>query len=275
MLTQESPITTTSNLGTYSFNEFSHQNRELQRLEEQATLFWQQESQVLLDHGLKQATRILDLACGPGFITQRIHDEVPEAKITGVDLNATLLKVAKSNVNSSQSKVQFVEADCTKLPFEDHSFDFIYARLLFQHLKDPDAAVREIRRVLVPGGRVLLMDVDDRDLAVSPENPAFMEFARTAEHYQSQAGGNRRVGRELTRLLQSHDFRDTRHQMQTVHSGQIGLETFFRITTEFKSEQLPREQVTKTQERLATIYNELKNAQAEISAGIHIATGRA
>ena len=221
MLTQESPITTTSNLGTYSFNEFSHQNRELQRLEEQATLFWEQESQVLLDHGLKQATRILDLACGPGFITQRIHDEVPEAKITGVDLNATLLEVAKSKVNCSQSNVQFVEADCTKLPFEDHSFDFIYARLLFQHLKDPDAALREIRRVLVPGGRVLLMDVDDRDLAVSPENPAFMEFARTAERYQSQAGGNRRVGRELTRLLQSHDFRDTRHQMQTVHSGQI------------------------------------------------------
>ena len=56
MLTQESPITTTSNLGTYSFNEFSHQNRELQRLEEQATLFWEQESQVLLDHELKQAT---------------------------------------------------------------------------------------------------------------------------------------------------------------------------------------------------------------------------
>ncbi|MEC9190031.1 MAG: hypothetical protein VX520_12510, partial [Planctomycetota bacterium] len=75
--------------------------------------------------------------------------------------------------------------------------------------------------------------------------------------------------------LQAHDFRDTRHQMQTVHSGQIGLETFFRITTEFKSEQLPREQVTKTQECLAAIYNELKNAQAEISAGIHIATGRA
>lgn len=273
MLTQDTSATIHENLGTYSFNEFSNQNRELHRLKEQAALFWEQEAKVLLDHELTRASRILDLACGPGFITRRMHELAPHTSITGVDLNATLLSVAKSNQECEPTPIRFVKADCTNLPFEDQSFDFIYARLLFQHLKDPSSALQEIRRVLVPGGRVILMDVDDRDLGVSPLNPAFMNFARTAETFQNQAGGNRRIGRELGNLLRSHDFRAIRHQMQTVCSEQIGLEAFFRITTEFKSEQLPQDQATQTQADLIAIYDQLRNTGAKISAGIHIASG--
>lgn len=265
-----------TNLGTYSFDEFDEKKQELARLKEQATSFWEQEKAVLVSHGIADCCNILDLACGPGVVTRKIKALVPDSHVTGVDLNASLLKVA---INDSQQDggepPAFCQADCTNLPFKTSSFDFVYARFLFQHLSNPVTAIAEIKRVLKPGGRVLIVDVDDRDLNVVPACTSFEQLTRAAGIYQSQAGGNRHIGRTLDDLLRSHHFTDVNRQVQVMSSDQIGLEPFFRITTQFKIEQLPKDLGSQMRELLPEMRRELATVDATISAGIHVASGLA
>jgi len=265
-----------SNLGTYSFDEFEERKQELARLKEQASSFWQQEQTVLVAHGIQNCNNILDLACGPGVVTRKIKSLVPHSHVTGVDLNESLLNVAISDSQQDGfDSPTFRQADCTNLPFETSSFDFVYARFLFQHLCDPGAAVAEINRVLTPGGRVVIVDVDDRDLNVTPSCSSFDQLTRAAGVFQSQGGGNRHVGRTLDHLLASHNFTDVTRQVQVMSSDQIGLDSFFRITTQFKVEQLPKELAGQMRDLLPEIRRELASVNATISAGIHVASGLA
>ncbi|MGB1707256.1 MAG: class I SAM-dependent methyltransferase [Rubripirellula sp.] len=264
------------NLGTYSFDEFDERNQELDRLKEQATAFWEQEKAVLVSHGIQNCRDILDLACGPGVVTREIKSLVPDSHVTGVDLNESLLKVAISDSHQDGCEAPiFRKADCTDLPFEASSFDFVYARFLFQHLSNPVTAVAEIKRVLKPGGRVLIVDVDDRDLEVTPACSSFEQLAKAAGVYQTEGGGNRNVGRTLDGLLKSHHFANVNRQVEVMSSEQIGLESFFRITTQFKIEQLPKDLAAEMRELLPEMRRQLASANATISAGIHVASGLA
>ena len=264
------------NLGTYSFDEFDEKTKELARLKEQATAFWPQEKEMLLNLGIQKSRNILDLACGPGVVTRKINDLVPKSQVTGVDLNESLLDVAVSDAEQDgPDRPVFRKADCTNLPFESSSFDFVYSRFLFQHLSDPDGAIAEIKRVLTPGGRVVIVDVDDRDLNVTPSCESFERLTKAAGIFQSQSGGNRFVGRTLDGLLESHSFSEVTRNVHVMSSEQLGVEPFFRITTQFKLEQLPKDMAQDMRELLPQICNRLKSINATISAGIHVASGLA
>ena len=231
---------------------------------------------MLLNLGIQKSRNILDLACGPGVVTRKINDLVPESQVTGVDLNESLLDVAVSDAEQDgPDRPVFRKADCTNLPFESSSFDFVYSRFLFQHLSDPDGAIAEIKRVLTPGGRVVIVDVDDRDLNVTPSCESFERLTKAAGIFQSQSGGNRFVGRTLDGLLESHSFSEVTRNVHVMSSEQLGVEPFFRITTQFKLEQLPKDMAQDMRELLPQICNRLKSINATISAGIHVASGLA
>ena len=85
-----------------------------------------------------------------------------------------------------------------KMDFPDNSFDFAYARYLFQHLPDTVGAAREMMRVLKPGGKLVIFDVDDEistfDPPVSPEVKPIDDLL--AQHFQANRhpkGGNRLI----------------------------------------------------------------------------------
>ena len=86
-----------SESGTHRFGEFTSDEAELDRLERQATVAWDLERRVLLEAGLKPGMRVLDLACGPGFISSRIAETVqPGGTVTGVDVNDHLMAIVTS-----------------------------------------------------------------------------------------------------------------------------------------------------------------------------------
>lgn len=199
---------------------------------------------------------------------------MPDSHVTGVDLNESLLKVAISDSQLDGCDTPtFHKADCTDLPFETSSFDFVYARFLFQHLSNPVTAVGEIKRVLKPDGRVLIVDVDDRDLDVTPACSSFDQLTRAAGSFQSRSGGNRYVERSLDGPLKLHHLPNVNREVQVMSSDQIGLESFFRITTQFRLEELAKGLAEEMRELLPKIRRELALANATISAGIHVASG--
>ena len=105
--------------------------------------------------------RVVDVACGTGIVARIAATRVgPTGAVVGVDLNPGMLSVARSVVSTdsrSGGPLQWQEASADKLPFPDGSFDVVYCQLGLQFFADRAAALREMRRVLGPGGRLALM----------------------------------------------------------------------------------------------------------------------
>ena len=106
---------------------------------------------------LKPAERVLDLACGTGVVTRLAATQVgPTGRVTGLDFNAGMLAIARSLPTVPGATIRWVEGSATAMDFPDASFDVILCQQGLQFFPDSPAALREMHRVLVPGGRVHL-----------------------------------------------------------------------------------------------------------------------
>jgi SAM-dependent methyltransferase len=102
-----------------------------------------------LDRVLRPGARVLDAGCGRTTRLAAYRDRI--AKLVGVDLDA-----AAGAANTAVDR--FVIADlCSRLPFEDASFDLVYTNFVVEHLREPEPAFREWRRVLHPDGALILL----------------------------------------------------------------------------------------------------------------------
>jgi demethylmenaquinone methyltransferase/2-methoxy-6-polyprenyl-1,4-benzoquinol methylase len=101
--------------------------------------------------------RVLDLCCGTGDMTFALGRRAAvTAKILGVDFSHAMLQRATGK--SSGTSLRWVEADALDLPFRDKEFDLITAAFGFRNLADYDAGLREIARLLRPGGECGILD---------------------------------------------------------------------------------------------------------------------
>lgn len=106
---------------------------------------------------LRNAERVLDVACGTGIVARLAAQRVgPAGQVTGVDLNAGMVAVARSRPSSPGAAVTWVEGSALAMNLGDASFDVVLCQQGFQFFPDKPAALREMKRVLVPRGRVLL-----------------------------------------------------------------------------------------------------------------------
>lgn len=107
---------------------------------------------------------ILDVACGTGDVSFRLRELFSDSNVTGIDLSAGMLAQAKRKLSSPRfarfaDSMQFMEADCLNLPFDDNSFDIItvaYGVRNFEHL---DKGYAEMLRVLRPEGRICVLEL--------------------------------------------------------------------------------------------------------------------
>lgn len=131
----------------------------------------------------------------------------------GIDTDAEVLAAAEAITGSlaswlhEGSSLRFRLGEAGSLDLEDATFDLVCARLLFQHLADPAAAVRECRRVLRPGGRAVVFDVDDGFSVTYPEpSPELGRLEAAFDRSQSLRGGDREIGRKLTTYFADAGF---------------------------------------------------------------------
>lgn len=98
---------------------------------------------------------VLDLGAGTGLGALAIKRRFRRARVTAADLAAPMLEVARSR-SRFWRPIRCVEADARRLPFADASFDLVFSNLMLQWVVPPDAALAEMRRVLAPGGLLLV-----------------------------------------------------------------------------------------------------------------------
>jgi len=104
------------------------------------------------------ADEVLDVACGPGIVACALASVARH--VTGSDLTPAMLEEARKLQHArGLTNVRWQLADATRLPFDDASSSLVVTRYSMHHMLDPLAVLREMVRVCVPGGRILIADV--------------------------------------------------------------------------------------------------------------------
>lgn len=107
--------------------------------------------------------KILDVATGTGDVAFREHEMLPEARITGIDLSAGMLEVARKKLRSlpekEQQKIAFGKADCLALPFHDGEFSLITVAYGVRNFENLLQGLKEMRRVLKKEGVLCVIEL--------------------------------------------------------------------------------------------------------------------
>jgi ubiquinone/menaquinone biosynthesis C-methylase UbiE len=203
---------------------------EVERLKMQATMGWDKEFRNLKWFGLQNGMSVLELGSGPGFVTEHLVNSLPDSHITALEIDGTLLEKAKNLLDYvPSSRLKWVESSVYQTGLPDHSYDFAIARLLFLHLHNPMEALLEIYRVLKPGGKLVIIDIDDGVFGTVYPNMELLPFIiKKVANHQAAAGGNRYIGRSLPRLLTQAGYTDVDMDVVIQHSDLHGIEGFKR-----------------------------------------------
>jgi len=121
---------------------------------------------------------LLDVGCGPGTITIDLAARVAPGEVVGLDRSERVVELAREAARSAGApNVTFRAGDVYALPYGDASFDVVHAHQVLQHLTDPVAALRELRRVARPGGLVAVRDADYAAMTWYPPSVALEHLA--------------------------------------------------------------------------------------------------
>lgn len=147
---------------------------------------------------LKPGMRVLDVGSGPGTITADLAEIVAPGTTVGVDASAEV--VAKAQADAAPrglANLGFEVGDAYALGFADDSFDAVHAHQVLQHVGDPVAMLREMRRVAVPGGAVAVRDVDYEGVIWSPRSAELSEWLDLYLEVHRGVSGEPAAGRYL------------------------------------------------------------------------------
>ncbi|HWG44590.1 MAG TPA: class I SAM-dependent methyltransferase [Gemmataceae bacterium] len=118
---------------------------------------FRKEAQVIARQ-LPPGSAVLEVAPGPGFLAIELA-KLGSYPIIGLDISKSFVRIATENALKAGVEVTFQEGDASSMPFESDSFDFIYCRAAFKNFSEPDQALKEMYRVLKPGGRAVIHDM--------------------------------------------------------------------------------------------------------------------
>jgi ubiquinone/menaquinone biosynthesis C-methylase UbiE len=160
----------------------------------------------LLAH-LRPGQSVLDIGCGPGTITVDIAARVAPGHVTAVDVSEEVLDSARAEARTrGLSNVSFATADVHALEFSDAAFDVVHAHQVLQHVADPVQALREMRRVSMPGGTVAARDADYAGFIWFPQSPALDRWRALYERAAQANHGESNAGRQLLSWAQQAGF---------------------------------------------------------------------
>jgi SAM-dependent methyltransferase len=158
---------------------------------------------------LSSGISVLDVGCGPGTITAELAELVAPGRVTALEQTETALDLARAEIaRRGLTGVDFVVGDVHALDFPDGTFDVVHAHQVLQHVADPVAALREMRRVTKPGGVVAARDSDYAAFTWFPLVPELDEWLDLYQRVARGNGGEPDAGRRLLAWAREAGFTD-------------------------------------------------------------------
>ena len=171
---------------------------------------------------VKATANALDVCCGTGDLAIELAKRIPNGSITGIDFNHKMLKLAFEKTKMIGNLV-LVQGDAMHLPFDDNTFDIVTIGFGLRNVPDADQALREIYRVLKPGGQFANLEMSQ------PTNPmvkfGWKAYFNIFPVMASIAGGNYRdyqylkktsqqfvSAHQLARMMKAAGFKEVHYQ---------------------------------------------------------------
>jgi ubiquinone/menaquinone biosynthesis C-methylase UbiE len=160
--------------------------------------------QMLLDAGIAPGKHVLDLGCGIGDVTCWIASQVgPNGSVVAIDLSPDQLDVSRQQASQLgvENVISFLQRNASDTGLPSDSFDIVFCRFLLCHLTDPFAALKEMHRVLKPGGAIVCQDVDLATVYSLPHSDAVHRSVQAAIETGRRLGADYLFGRRLHTAL--------------------------------------------------------------------------
>jgi ubiquinone/menaquinone biosynthesis C-methylase UbiE len=179
--------------------------------------------------GITPGDGVLDVATGTGIVARKVADVLgPSGSITALDVSAEMLAVARKAAVTGRIPIEWVEANALELPFPDGKFNVVFCQEALQFFPDRERAVREMHRVLSPGGRIALSSWR------APEhNPYAIAFATVVtKRIGPQAGREARSPfswdnpEEMGQLLEGAGFQRVKVEAVTLDMRESDIRRF-------------------------------------------------
>jgi ubiquinone/menaquinone biosynthesis C-methylase UbiE len=225
------------NSGSYKSDQLKNFEAELERLSTQAQLMKPLESKILKESGLLANHKVLEVGCGPGFITSILCELASEGQIISTDTDENLLKICRQRIKIfPKNGFEAINSSITSLSALNGSIDYSYLRFVLQHVPDKEKLIQQVFDTLKPNGIICALDSDDGLIVQYPEDPFIKEILINAKQRQNEKGGDRHVGRKISSLFSQNCFKDIKSRVLNFTSSDIPFSILARILLGFKSD---------------------------------------
>lgn len=204
----------------------------LRTLSAQATAVWPQERKLIEGYRLPARAQILDLGCGPGEVSLRLLELLPDASLLGLDADATHLERARQRCRQYGERAKFVTGDALNLDLGERRFDLCVCRHFLHAVPRPAQVVENLVRLCKPGGRVHIVAEDYGMLTFHPVAEDIDAFWREGPARFGQATGTDLYsGRKIFTMLRQLGVADVRVDYVLVDTQRVARQTFADILT--------------------------------------------
>ncbi len=156
---------------------------------------------------LKPGMKLLDCGCGPGTITLGFAGLVAPGWAVGTEIEASQVALARETAaKKNVSNVIFKVADIYKLPFEDAVFDAVFISAVLGNLREPVRGLREVHRVLKPGGVIGVKEFDHGGDVIHPTDAGLEKYAELYLRMRRENGHDPESGRKIGTFLLDAGF---------------------------------------------------------------------
>lgn len=187
-----------------------------QRLEDQAASL---EDLLHHDTTFEPGALIVEFGCATGAQTVRLASSLTDQRLVALDRSDVMLGEARRRLDAAgQAEVMLIRADARDAPFPDASVDHVVIRFLLEHVTDPVAVLRSARRILKPGGRLMVIEGDHGPTSFHPDDAAAHDAIACQVELQRRLGGDPMIGRRLRSLLLAAEFTDVHVSPRLVHA---------------------------------------------------------